>query len=101
MTDQPAAYGIARTLSASKYLQQLCKHWSHKAETQFDAAEGSVRFDSGEEVFLAAKPDALHVTARVKVGDDLDAWKKVIAEHLIRFAFREELDVDWTGKDLP
>ena len=31
------------TESGSRYLQQLCKHWSHRFEVAFDAAQGTVR----------------------------------------------------------
>ena len=28
--------------NGSRYMQQLCKHWSHKFEVTFDAAQGRV-----------------------------------------------------------
>lgn len=96
--DQPTTCGVARTPFASRYLQQLCKHWSHTASVQFDAFRGAVHFESGEEVELIAENDALHITARVRAGADLDAWKTVIDAHLIRFAFRETLKVDWSSQ---
>ena len=38
------------TTSASRYLQQLCKHWSHNMAVEFDEAQGRVAFakDAGE-----------------------------------------------------
>ncbi|MEN8832306.1 DUF2218 domain-containing protein [Pacificibacter sp.] len=34
------AAGRAQTPSASRYLQQLCKHWSRKGKAEFDASKG-------------------------------------------------------------
>lgn len=83
------------TTSGSRYLQQLCKHWSHKFETSFDAQEGSIAFPMGP-IGLAAEPDALVVTIDPQDGVDVDRFKQVVAEHLDRFAFREApLTFDW------
>ncbi len=32
------------TVHASKYLQQVCKHWEHNLAVTFDAAKGTVIF---------------------------------------------------------
>lgn len=32
------------TTNASKYLQQLCKHWGHRLQVEFQVDEGTVRF---------------------------------------------------------
>ena len=32
------------TVNASKYMQQLCKHWSHKQEVDLTEQRGVVRF---------------------------------------------------------
>ena len=32
------------TAHASRYLQQLCKHWSHNLAVEFDEARGTVTF---------------------------------------------------------
>jgi hypothetical protein len=81
------------TASASKYLQQLCKHWSHRFAVEFDADHGTVPMPSGT-LTLAATPTGLSL--------DLDApdaalprMETVVAEHLQRFAFRETLAFDW------
>lgn len=36
------------TLSASRYLQQLAKHWSHKMEVVFTPEEGRSSFPTGQ-----------------------------------------------------
>lgn len=82
------------TESASKYLQQLCKHWSHKMVTEFDPAKGRVDFPSGAQLFLEAKASALHLKLDAP-DDSIERMQGVVADHLKRFAFREELIFDW------
>ncbi|TRW14677.1 DUF2218 domain-containing protein [Glacieibacterium frigidum] len=82
------------TENASRYLQQLCKHWSHKLEVEFDAIQGRVAFPTSAVRFDAA-PHALTMTLAGPDAATLDRMEPVVAEHLRRFAFREELAVDW------
>jgi hypothetical protein len=82
------------TESASKYLQQLCKHWSHKMVTEFDPAKGRVDFPSGAQLFLEADEMALHLQLEAP-DDSIERMESVVADHLKRFAFREELIFDW------
>jgi uncharacterized protein len=87
------------TTSASRYLQQLCKHWSHKLAVEFDANHGTVRFPSGVVATLDA--DAQSLTARIEASDaeTLERMKGVLAEHVDRFAFREvPLAWDWQAR---
>lgn len=87
--------GVAQTASASKYLQQLCKHWSHKAEVSFDARLGSVAFRDGNRIEMTADETSLSITATTGPRGDLAAWQSVIEAHLVRFAFREDFKIDW------
>ncbi|MCK0533002.1 DUF2218 domain-containing protein [Sphingobium agri] len=83
------------TKNGSRYLQQLCKHWSHKFETDFDADRGMIAFPMGP-IRMAAGEEALVVTIEPTEGADVDRFKQVVAEHLDRFAFREApLSFDW------
>jgi uncharacterized protein len=83
------------TISASRYLQQLCKHWSHKFEVKFDPKQGHVALPFGP-LDLTATDDALLISAALNEGGDPERAKMVIADHLNRFAFREgELVFDW------
>lgn len=82
------------TESGSKYLQQLCKHWSHKMVTEFDTKQGRVDFPSGAQLFLEADEAALHLKLDAP-EDNLTRMEGVVADHLKRFAFREELVFDW------
>ncbi|MGI4879178.1 MAG: DUF2218 domain-containing protein [Janthinobacterium lividum] len=82
------------TPNGSKYLQQLCKHWSHKFEVEFDAHAGKIAFPTGA-LHLAASPEALTLTIAGPDAPTLDRMEVVVIDHLQRFAFREELKADW------
>ena len=57
------------TAKASRYLQQLCKHWSHKLDVELSENEGIVRFPSAVAT-MRADSDALTVNRR-GAGRDL------------------------------
>lgn len=85
-----------QTANASRYLQQLCKHWSHRFTVDFTPEEGSIDFGDGEgTVELAASPTQLRVQVSIEDSGDLPGLERVVAEHLARFGFREELIFDW------
>ncbi|MCB8839171.1 DUF2218 domain-containing protein [Aurantimonas sp. VKM B-3413] len=91
----PSAEAHVATDNASRYLQQLCKHWSHKFETTFDPRNGVVRFDAAQSLALTATESEIHMTLAVEDQANLARMQEVVAEHLQRFAFRENLTVDW------
>ena len=80
--------GSFTTPNASKYLQQLCKHFAHKTEVSFDESAGRIGFNLGT-AEVSADAQALHVRF-AEVADDKRAdARMVIDKHLERFAFRE------------
>jgi len=93
------------TTSGSKYLQQLCKHWSHNLEVEFTPEKGTVVFprdsrgadwpDNGLGTMIA-HPDTLECRVDASSPEHLEQLKGVLARHLDRFAFREApLPFDW------
>jgi len=84
------------TASASRYLQQLAKHWSHKLAVSYTPEAGTIDFPNGAHVELRAGPATLAVVVTVPDGVDLAGMCGVVAEHLDRFAFREApLPFNW------
>ncbi|MBU3076704.1 DUF2218 domain-containing protein [Sphingomonas quercus] len=86
------------TAHASRYLQQLSKHWSHKLAVTFTPHEARIDFNprAPAVVTMAAAADAL--TVRLETEDEalIERMTGVVAEHLDRFAFREApLPFDW------
>lgn len=76
------------TPNASKYLQQLCKHFAHKIEATYDAAKGHCDFDSFT-ADLEASDSGLGIIIQSAEEEGITRGKAVIWNHLERFAFRE------------
>jgi hypothetical protein len=96
---------LVPTTSGSKYLQQLCKHWSHNLDVSFTPEQGEVRFPAelrgsnwpgGAVATMVAHEDNLECRISASAEGQRDILKTVVASHLDRFAFREApLTFDW------
>ena len=91
----PISEARVATAHGSRYLQQLCKHWSHKFTVDFTADRGMIDFGDGRACALSAEAEALVIRATVPEGADGARLEAVIADHVKRFAFREELAFAW------
>jgi uncharacterized protein len=92
----PASHATITTASASRYLQQLCKHWSHKFSVEFTPEQGVIPFDATRVCRLDASPEELSL--RIEAADDatVERMQGVVIDHLKRFAFREDFgEVQW------
>jgi uncharacterized protein len=95
----PIAKANVPTTNAAKYIQQLCKHWSHRLEVDLFDQKGVVRFPAAV-VTLEAAPDTLEVAIDGEGSEEVERLKGVVASHLDRFAFREgPLRFDWLGPE--
>ena len=93
------------TAHASRYLQQLCKHWSHTLVVEVDERSGTVTFPRnvrgadwpGDATLrLQAYADGLDCRLEASAAGQLEALKGAVSRHLDRFAFREApLAFDW------
>jgi hypothetical protein len=83
------------TEHASRYLQQLCKHWSHKYPVTFTPEHGRIEM-SVAVCELDAEAQALNLRLEA-AAEDIERMEGVIARHLERFAFREELQFSWSA----
>jgi len=105
MTDIVSATAEVPTENGSRYLQQLCKHWSHSLAVEFTPEHGQVTFPAegrsgtfpgdGRAIFAAGEA-ALTVRIEASTPEQLTTLEGVVARHLDRFAFREApLAFDW------
>jgi len=93
------------TANGSRYLQQLCKHWSHNLAVEFTAHAGTVTFPRDARgadwpgdgrLVLLAHDSALECRLEASAMGQLEALKGAGARHLDRVAFREApLTFDW------
>lgn len=86
---------VISTPHAERYLQQLCKHWAHRFETEFGPSSGRIRLPLGE-TRLSAGAETLTVDLEAGDAADLSGLREVVVRHIERFAFREALRFDWT-----
>ena len=96
---------LVPTAHASRYLQQLCKHWSHNLTVTFDETKGTVIFPKDARgadwpgdatLVMQARDDALDCHLEASAAEQLEALKGAVSRHLDRFAFREApLPFDW------
>ena len=82
-----SALASVPTAHASRYLQQLCKHWAHHLRVEFDASRGAVAFP--REARGADHPGDGIAAFDATSAEQLDSLKGLVARHLDRFAFRE------------
>lgn len=93
----PTSHAIVPTASASRYLQQLCKHWGHKFAVEFTPERGTIPFDHTRRCVLEASPERLALRIEAADGATLERMQGVVIDHLKRFAFREDLGaVSWS-----
>jgi hypothetical protein len=84
------------TLVASRYLQQLAKHWSHKMTVVFTSEEGTIDFPNGSRLQMRADSESLDLELSVPEGEDAGRMREVVEQHIDRFAFREgPLTYEW------
>lgn len=88
----PMSKATVATEHASRYLQQLCKHWGHKFTVEFTPTDGRIDLGEGRIVEMTADDKALKITLEAA---DLERLQQVVVDHIVRFAFREELVFDW------
>jgi len=96
---------VVPTANASRYLQQLCKHWAHNLAVDFDPHCGTVVFPRdargadwpGDGLFtMTASDTALACRIEASAASQLEGLKTAVQRHLDRFAFREgELVYNW------
>jgi hypothetical protein len=80
--------GRYETENASKYLKQLCKHFAHKVEVDYDDTRGKAQLPSGPCV-LQATDTCLRIEISGPDEAGLERARGVVDSHLERFAFRE------------
>jgi hypothetical protein len=89
--------GRAPTEHASRYLQQLAKHWAHNNAVTFDKTSAEILL-RGNRVAMRAEPDTLVAVLTTGPDGDPARLRQVFEDHINRFAFREApLPFVWTA----
>jgi Uncharacterized protein conserved in bacteria len=83
--------GRFETPHASRYLQQLCKHFAHKVEVDYTSTEGRAALPPGP-ARLEANEAGLTVRLSAKDDAGMGHARAIIDLHLKKFAFRENFE---------
>jgi len=83
------------TPKAAGYAAQLAKHFAHRIPARFEGDEGEIAFQAGT-CRLRVAGDRLTMTVEGASPEAIATLQDVVARHLLRFAFRDELAVEWS-----
>lgn len=86
---------VVETAKAAGYAAQLARHFAHKIPARFEGAEGEIVFPSGI-CRLHVQDERLTMTLKAATPETVTALQDVVASHLLRFAFREDLRIEWS-----
>jgi caffeoyl-CoA O-methyltransferase len=90
-------YSTARVTTdrPERYIKQLVSHLGNRVPTELaEDGRGTITLRSGQCV-LTADPSHLDMVATAQDAEALAEVQDVITRHLLRFAARDELVVDW------
>lgn len=88
------ATAAVRSDKAGIYLVQLCKHFAHKIPAEWSDTTGFVQFAMGT-CRMAAQDGVLSLVCEAESEDDLGQVKQAVEDHLVRFAWKEKIAVEW------
>ena len=86
-----SASAFVKTENASKYLQQLCKHFAHKVEVDYDETQARAALPVGPAT-MNADDSVLRVNITAEDEEGLARARHIIDDHLRRFAHRENFE---------
>ncbi|MAY68421.1 MAG: 2,4-dihydroxyhept-2-ene-1,7-dioic acid aldolase [Rhodospirillaceae bacterium] len=93
----PTCFAAIETDNASKYLMQLCKHFAHKVDVDYDSAQARVEFPPGR-CMMTAEGAILSFYCRSREEEGIAVMQHILSDHLTRFAWREEIAFDWDAR---
>ncbi len=88
------AQTTVETEKATRYLKALCNHFDRKVEATYTDTQGSVAFGFAD-CQMEATDDTLSITIQSETDEGFGRVKYVISDHLVRFAPKEDLIIDW------
>lgn len=88
-----------QTKAASSYIGKLCRHFRHKIETEYTDTTGLATFPAGT-CTMTATPDYLIFDITASDSEGVEKIKGVLERHLVKFAYKEELVIEWNDSDV-
>lgn len=78
----------------SRYINRLCKHWSHKFTIEQTEHHSSIDFGTAQ-CTLTHADDQLTLNLSSHSAEDLEKMQQVVANHLIRMSSKNIANVSW------
>ena len=78
----------------SRYINRLCKHWSHKFTIEQTEQHSSIDFGTAH-CTLTHADDQLTLKLSSASAAELEKMQQVVANHLIRMSSKHISDVSW------
>lgn len=89
------------TANASRYLQQMCKHFAHKVPTEWTPTHGVAAMPHGR-CEMTAVGNTLRIELEPNDASRLPLLAKVVEVHLQRFAWKEpDFSLEWQRDGAP
>ena len=95
----PSSEARVSSPKAKSYMIQLCKHFRHKVPAAWTDNDAHVTFEIGT-CDMVVEDDMLVLTCAADNDVALQRVKSIVGDHLIRFAWREELEVTWAAREV-
>ncbi len=90
---------IISTKEGSSYIRKLCRHFANKIVTSYTETDGRAIFPEAV-CLMQATGEQLTFTITAATEAIVIHTEGVVVRHLVKFAFREELVINWQRKQL-
>lgn len=82
------------TDKAERLMKALCNHFARKIDAKYEGDKGYIKFEDGT-CEVAASTDLLTLKVEAENVENIERVKRVVVDHLLRFAPDEEIKIDW------
>lgn len=82
------------TKAGASYIGKLCRHFVHKIEATYSGNTGKAVFPFGV-CLMHADDESLTFEIEAHHAEGAEKIRGVIDRHLIRFAYKETLEINW------
>ncbi len=79
------------------YTRRLCKHFAHKIPAVADGGHGRIEFPFGL-CEIQCDDEFMHISVELTDAGEVERAEKVVADHLVRMANKDEPFVTWQRK---
>lgn len=85
---------VVKTPHGIAYARRLCKHFAHKIQASVEGSRGEIRFPFGV-CTIECDENKMDIRVDVESPDDVDRAERVVGDHLIRMANKDDPVVSW------